>query len=209
MAVSSSLADLTITPHISGSANLSLGVQFDLAASPGVTLPVLPANTTLKIVVPNLADPTALTATIEPEADLSNLIDSLEAIAIAQVVEGIKRVIGFLDDVQSRGIFQQKIPVLNRTMADLLNTREKLDSLSRDLETNPPASVGQLVSRINARPNHAATVRFRAACSRSTWASASRRRITSISARPRRSAQRRHSRRVHRCQRHGAGRSQD
>jgi Ca2+-binding RTX toxin-like protein len=158
-ATSGSVFDLDITPRVSGSAKLSLGVQLDVSA-PGVTLPVLPANTTLQIEAANLADPSSLTAKIEPEADLSGLLDSLEAVAIAKIVDGLKRVVNFLDDVQSRGVFQQKIPVLNRTLADLLNTSEKLDALSRELETNPPTSVNQLVSRINTALESAAAVRF-------------------------------------------------
>ena len=112
----------------------------------GVTLPV---ETGLAIDWSDVTDLSTLSVRIEPEADLSSLLDSLETVAMGQVIEGVKKVVDFLRDVQSRGVFQQKIPVLNRSLADLLDTAEKLDALARALETNPPRTVGEALQKIN------------------------------------------------------------
>ena len=68
---------------------------------------------------------------------------------MGQVIEGVKEVVNFLRDVQSRGVFQKKIPVLNRSLADLLDTADKLDALSTELETNPPKTINEAIPRIN------------------------------------------------------------
>ncbi len=153
------LSSLVITPQVTGSARLALGLQLDASAA-GVTLAALPANTQLVIEATNLTDPTALTAKITPELQSETLIQSLEAVAMSQVLEGIQKIIGFLTDAQSRGVFQQKIPVLNRTLSDLLNSGEKLDALQRDLQANPPKTISQLITRVNSALQSAATLRF-------------------------------------------------
>src|SRR5262249_38213520 len=142
--------------QLTGSANLTLPVKLGLSV-PGVSLPV---NTGLVIDVPNIADPSSISAKITPEASISGLLDSLQAVAIAQIVDGLKRIRSFLTDVQSRGIFQQKIPVINRSLASILNTSEKLEALSHALETNPPTSLKQALDQINQLLGSAAAVSF-------------------------------------------------
>src|SRR5262249_40254084 len=88
------------------------------------------------------------------------LLDSLESVAMAQIIKGVKGVVDFLRDVQSRGVFQQKIPVLNRSLADLLDTAETLDALSRELETNPRQTIGEAIGRINQALGTDTAVRF-------------------------------------------------
>jgi Ca2+-binding RTX toxin-like protein len=153
---SGSLTGLTLTPTVSGSANVNLPVHL-AAQVGGITLPV---NTGIVIDWANVTDPATLSASLSPAVSLSGLVNDLESVAIGQVIEGVKRVVSFLRDVQSRGIFQQKIPVLNRSLADLLDTSEKLDALSRELETNPPQTIGAALDRINALLGSAAAVTF-------------------------------------------------
>jgi Ca2+-binding RTX toxin-like protein len=154
---SGSLFNLEVTPQISGSANINLPIQL-AAQVGGISLPV---NTGVVVDLPSITDLGTLSVKLEPEVQLESLLDSLEAIAMGQVIEGVKRVVGFLRDVQSRGVFQQRLPVLNRSLADLLDTAEKLDALSRELENNPPTTIGAAIARINQALGSAATqVRF-------------------------------------------------
>lgn len=156
---SGSLESLVVTPTVTGSARLALGLALDASAA-GITLPALPANTQLVIAAPSLSDPSAITATITPELQTQALVQSLESVAMSQVLEGLQRVITFLADAQSRGVFQQKLPVLNRSLNELLQSGEKLEALKRDLDVNPPKSLGQLITRINDALQSAAQIRF-------------------------------------------------
>src|SRR5262249_41434933 len=120
----------------------------------------LPADTALSVSLPDITSPSTLSVSLDPAPQLSGILDNLESGAIGQVVEGVKRLVSFLRDVQSRGVFQQKIPVLNRSLADVLDLGEKLDALRNDLQTNPPTTIGQAVARINELLGSAATASF-------------------------------------------------
>ncbi len=52
--------------------------------------------------------------------------------------------------MQNTSVFQTELPVIDRSLADLLNTSEKLDALALELEQNPPATINEAIARINA-----------------------------------------------------------
>src|SRR5262245_31100155 len=107
--------------------------------------------------MPDITDPGTLTKELQAP-NLSELLPSLEAVAMSHVIDGVKKVVEFLRDAQSNGVFQQKLPVLNRSVADLLDTAEKLDALRLELETNPPLTISAAVARINQALGSAAVV---------------------------------------------------
>ena len=104
----------------------------------------------------DVTDPSTLSARIEPAADLSGLLDSLESVAMAQIIEGVKRVVDFLRDVQSRGVFQQKIPVLTAAWPTCSTRPRSSTRSASELENNPPLTISDAIAadqrRRSARP---------------------------------------------------------
>lgn len=135
----------TFTPAIAGSANITAPVV--LTADVGGV--ELPAETTAVVEWTDITDATTLTARLEPAPDLASLLDALEKVAMQHVVDGLKQVVEFLQQVQNGGVFQQKIPVINKSLAELLDTADRLDALHRELEENPPATIDEALQRIN------------------------------------------------------------
>src|SRR5262249_11746226 len=148
------LLDLNLTPQVTGSASISLPVKL-AAQVAGVTLP---ASTAVAVSMPDVTNPNSLSVTLTPAPQLAGILSNLEAVAVGQVLAGVQRLVGFLRAVQSRGVFQQKLPVLNRSLADVLDLAEKLDALSRELQTNPPTTIGEALARINQLLGSAAQV---------------------------------------------------
>ncbi len=141
------LDQLSLTPTLSGSASASVPVQ--LAADIGGI--ALPTGTSLAFSLSDVTNPGGLVAnlTSQVEGELDGLVDSLEAVAVAHVIDGIEQLVDFLRDVQSGGVFQQKIPIVGQSLSDLLDISERLDALAQELDQNPPATIDEALDRIN------------------------------------------------------------
>lgn len=149
-------ADLEVTPSISGNAN----VRLPIALQAGIAGIELPAETALHVEWLDITDAATVSANLTPELQLSEIVDDLETVAMAQVTAGLQRVIEFLQNATSTGVFQQPLPGLGRSLSDLVDFGEKLSAVERELDTNPPKTINEAVQRINELLDSAASVRF-------------------------------------------------
>ncbi len=139
-------SDIDVVPQISGQANVELPLQ--LAAHVGGL--ELPVGSKAVVQWNDVNDPSTLSVQLDPAVETQALVDQLESIGMAHIVEGIKQFIDMLREVQAGGVFQQRIPVVNRSLADVLDITEKLDALGKELETNPPTTISEAIDRFNA-----------------------------------------------------------
>ncbi|HEX8203803.1 MAG TPA: calcium-binding protein, partial [Isosphaeraceae bacterium] len=136
--------DLVVTPVLSGSAQANLPVRLTADVA-GLTFPL---DTGLVIAWPDVTRTETLSARLEPAVTLDSLLGSVESVAMGQIIEAVDRAIDFLHGVQERGFFQERLPVVNRSLADLLDTADRLEALKRDLEANPPKTINELIGRV-------------------------------------------------------------
>ncbi len=141
------LENLSLTPALSGSASANLPVQI-AADVGGITLPT---GTSVNFDLTDVTNPAGIAAglTSDVEEELGSFVDSLEAVAVAHVIDGLKQLVVFLKDVQSQGVFQQQIPVVGQSLSDLLDLSDNLDALAQELENNPPTTIDEALDRIN------------------------------------------------------------
>jgi Ca2+-binding RTX toxin-like protein len=129
---------LVASSSFAGSAHVDLPVQLKVPL-PGVNL-----QTGTKIVVdwPDVTDASKLSVSVQPKIDVLNL-------AVDQVIRGLEGARDFLLQQQNSRLFQYKIPVLDHSLADLINPAGKLDAVIRNLRSDPPTTIDQLVSRLS------------------------------------------------------------
>ena len=65
-------------------------------------------------------------------------------------------------ELLNAGIFKQKIPVLDRSLAELVNPAAKFDAVIRNLRQDLPTTLDQLVSRLTNQLGGAASPSLRA-----------------------------------------------
>jgi Ca2+-binding RTX toxin-like protein len=131
---------VNVTAEISGSAELDLPLV--LTANVGN---VALADTRIVVTWSDITDFDTLSAEITGD---TNLTGALEAVAMQYIVDALEHVVGFWQDLQGTSVFQTKIPVLDCSLADLLDASEKLDALALELEQNPPATINEALDRI-------------------------------------------------------------
>lgn len=140
--VKARLSELTVAPRVNGSAEVRLPVRMSAQVA-GVTLP---AETHLLVNWPDVTRPESLSAQVSPQG---NLLDSRRSMAVSQFAEGLGKVIAFLRRVQSAGVFQARLPILNRSLGELIDVAEKLEVLKRQIEADPPASLDEILALVN------------------------------------------------------------
>ncbi len=139
--IAAGFENATFTSEITGLASLDAPLALTANVG-GVTL----ANTRVVVNWTDITDPSTLQANITGDVDLTA---ALESVAMQYIVDGLQYVVEFLQGVQSTSVFQTELPVINRSLADLLKTSEKLETLSQELDQNPPATINEALNRIN------------------------------------------------------------
>jgi Ca2+-binding RTX toxin-like protein len=131
------LSQIIGTSPVSGNAHFDLPLQLKVALA-GVTLP---AGAKVVVDWPDVTDPGKLSVTVTPALSIANL-------AVEPILQGLEKARDFLVQQQSSAIFQQQIPVLGHSLADLVNPAAKLQAAISDLRQNQPATLDQLVGRL-------------------------------------------------------------
>jgi Ca2+-binding RTX toxin-like protein len=137
------LGSLVGNPTFSGSAHLSLPVQFRVSIA-GFELPI---DEKVLVDWTDITDPSKLALTVTPPITAQNL-------TISVLLTGLDKARDFLVDLQKGTLFQQDLPLVKRSLADLVNPAERLDAALRDLHQNPPTTVDQLISRLGKLLGH-------------------------------------------------------
>ncbi|MHC5545054.1 PspA/IM30 family protein, partial [Singulisphaera rosea] len=132
-------AKLVTNSKLSGTAHVDLPVSLR-APLAGVTLP---SDAKITVDWTNVADPTTLSLKVDPRIDLKGLTISL-------AMQGLQAGRDFLAKELQSAIFQQKIPLLNKSLADLASVTAKLDAAIDDLRRNPPQTLDELAQRLAA-----------------------------------------------------------
>ncbi len=147
------IADLDVSPNIIGTANFDLPVQFKTTFS---DIPL--GELSLDFTWDDVTDPSTATLTGLEDVDFSAMA---EASTIQHLISGLGRVVDFLRGVQDAPPLQTKLPVLNRSVADVIDIAGKLEAFHSELEANPPITIDELIRRLNIALESAATqVRF-------------------------------------------------
>lgn len=141
-----------VSADVSGSASVNLPIRLaaDIA---GVELPVESAVT----VITDITDVSKLSVGISPPLDI---LDSLESLTVQHLVDGLLKIVDFLREVQSGPVFQTEIPVLGRSLSELIDAGEQLEAVRQELVNDPPATLNEAIARIGNLLGSATTVRF-------------------------------------------------
>ena len=135
----SSIGDLVNVEKFGGSAAFDLPVKLE----PEDLTP--PGEPKLVITMSDLFDPDTLTATFDPEFDL---LAGLENFAFAQIVEGLRSVQGFISDVEGISTFQDKLPLINQSVAEILELSGRFGRIIDRLESDQPRTIQQVQESI-------------------------------------------------------------
>ncbi len=126
------------THFVSGNASLDLPIQLAVPLA-GIKLP---GNEAIMVSWPDITDPSTLSLTVTPGIDLANL--STQA-----VIDGLQNAETFITQVLQSAPLQLQLPVLNRSLAQMIDPLSALNAAIWNLQQNPPTTIDQLVSDLS------------------------------------------------------------
>ncbi|WP_406695604.1 hypothetical protein V5E97_31805 [Singulisphaera sp. Ch08] len=129
-------AGTTLTPEFSGQALLVLPIVVTPAAggaAPG-------AAPRIEVVWSDLSDPATLE--VRPH-DLGNLTD-LDGLSFQSVLSALRAAVTYLQDLQQFSFLKQKLPLVNQSISDLLDTADALAQKFDALAQNPAGALQEL-----------------------------------------------------------------
>ena len=88
----------------------------------------------------NLFDPGTFAAAITPEFDL---LSGLETFAFSQIINGLREVQSLLANVEGLTLLQQDLPLIDTSLADLLELSAKFGRVIERLEVDQPRTIAQ------------------------------------------------------------------
>jgi Ca2+-binding RTX toxin-like protein len=137
-----------VSSTVAGNAHIELPLQLKVPL-PGVTLP-----TGAKVVVDwsDVTDPSKLSVTVNPALNLGNL-------TMQPVLQALANLEQFIHD-QGAALLSVQIPGLGHSIGDVVNPAAALSAALNAMKQIPPATIDELVSRLNAALGQSATVSY-------------------------------------------------
>ncbi|MEX2187724.1 MAG: hypothetical protein WD875_13050, partial [Pirellulales bacterium] len=106
-----------------------------------------PSNTRLVLTASNLFDPATFSAALTPEFDL---LEGLENFAFAQLIDGLREVQAALAGVENINLLQQKLPLIDTSLADMLELSARFGRVIDRLEADQPRTIAQFEQSLDA-----------------------------------------------------------
>ena len=121
-----------------GQRNLSGSAQFDLPIR--LEPPDFDPGTNPALIVswPDLFDPNTLSADIDPDFDL---LAALENFAVTRILDAMRQVHATVESVETQAIFDQELPLIDRSIAELLDISGKLNRVIDRVEDDQPRTI--------------------------------------------------------------------
>ncbi|HEX2473437.1 MAG TPA: hypothetical protein VHK01_01755, partial [Lacipirellulaceae bacterium] len=126
-----------------GSATFDLPIRITLNGTPITP----PGDPHLNVTMSNLFDPDTFAAAINPEFDLLN---GLKDFAFAQLIAGLRQVQSILEGVESNDLLENELPLIDTSLADILELSGRFGRIIDRLEADQPRSLSQFQSSLQA-----------------------------------------------------------
>ena len=139
-ALAGDITSIVEGPELSGSVDLTL----PLAVTPNILGASHPANPELVVSWPDIADPNGFSLAMN-DADLLLDFEHLDGAAIAGAIE---RLADYLTSVEGLEMLCQRIPVLDRSIGQIVDFAAVFAGLAHDLEKAPARVLQELETRI-------------------------------------------------------------
>src|SRR5207245_558477 len=97
-----------------------------------------PANPEIDITWSDITDPNTLQVT--PNADMGRLLD-FKDLSFSQIVDAFVKVANYLTKLQQFSFLQSKLPLVNKSVSDLLDYASKFATQLQSFENNPTDSL--------------------------------------------------------------------
>lgn len=115
-----------------GSASFELPIE----VNPAPLSP--PGDPRLIVTISDLFDPGTFAAAIEPEFDL---LSGLEEFAFSQLINGLREVQSFLTGVEANELLQKELPLVNTSLAEVLELSARFGRIIDRLEADQPRTI--------------------------------------------------------------------
>ncbi|HSB91143.1 MAG TPA: calcium-binding protein, partial [Anaerolineales bacterium] len=150
-ALTSDPTALLAVPAITlGPAAVDKTLQFDLSATTGI--PGFNPTGWVKFTVNDLGNPFGSPAT-PPDIDITydtnlNSLLNFDDLSFSQILSVLSAIIGNLADFESSGVLSTKIPLIDKSVSDLLSNVDKFNSALQAMQANPAGSLQTLAQKL-------------------------------------------------------------
>lgn len=144
-----STVDQTRLQRLAGDLTLRGNLVIDLPVTSSVA-GLLPANAGVRVDWTDLSDAATTRASLSVRATGLDVVSGLSQFAYRNFIEGLREVRSGLGDLEGTALFQQQLPVIGKSLADLVGLGRRFDAFIEALErqvVTSPVQIGDAIAK--------------------------------------------------------------